>query len=125
MEKVNTLTPQIIMSHGFTGKRVGEILKNSKGWSEAQLARFIEVGELPVFPKKDLEVKEWSVLQWFIENECVRNLFSSSNSQKRRWLEEGAVEINGAKLGPNDPFPHGELRSLVFFYGSKFQITML
>ena len=27
---MSILTPQIIMSHGFTGKRVGEILKNSK-----------------------------------------------------------------------------------------------
>lgn len=38
------LTPQIILHHGFTGKKVGEILKNSKSWNQEQLEQFISDG---------------------------------------------------------------------------------
>lgn len=47
-----------------------------------------------------------------------------SNSELRRWLEKGSVRINGCKVRPNDAlfFPIDEL---VFFEGSKSQVTMI
>lgn len=116
------LTPHQIIEHGFTGKKVGEIIKMSKGWTAEQIAHFIQTGEKPIFDKQDWAPKEGSVFEWFVENPCVNTLLQSSKSQKRRWLSDGAVLINGQKLWPDDPMP--EIRSLVFFSGSQTQITM-
>lgn len=118
------LTAQIILSHGFKGNKVGEILKFSKTWNEEQIQHFIETGEKPVFEKKDHSIKEGSVLEWFINNDCVKNLMGSSNTQKRQWLENGSVLINETKAKADDQFPD-KLISLVFFKGSKSQITMV
>lgn len=118
------LTAQIIIKHGFEGKKVGEILKNSKTWSAEQIQHFINTGKKPVFEKKDFSIKEGTVLEWFINNDCVKNLLGSSNTQKRQWLESGSVTINGTKLKSDDQFPE-KLTELVFFKGSKSQITMV
>jgi len=118
------LTAQDILKHGFTGSSVGQILKNSKTWTDEHIEHFKNTGEKPVFEKKDLSVKEGSVFEWFLNNPCVNNLLGSSKTQKRTWLEEGAVTINGKKVGCDDLFPDN-LTELVFFKGSKSQITMV
>lgn len=119
-----SLTPQDILKHGFTGSSVGQILKNSKTWTNDQIDHFKNTGEKPVFEKKDLSVKDGSVLEWFLNNPCVNTLFGSSKTQKRTWLDEGAVTINGKKANCDDVFPE-TLTELVFFKGSKSQITMI
>lgn len=119
------LTSQDIMSHGYTGKKVGEILKYSKTWTEDQVIKFRQTGVRPTFAKKDLSIKLDSVLSWFVNNECVNTLKQSSITQKRQWLNDGAILINGIRVKPDDKFPWGKLNSLVFFNGSKHQITML
>jgi len=118
------LSAQDVMKHGFSGKKVGEILKNSKTWSPEQIEHFKNTGEKPVFLKDDLSIKEDSVLEWMIENSCVKGMFSS-NSERRRTLNDGHVEINGMKMKADDKFPLNNLKSLVFFKGTQKQCTMM
>ena len=118
------LSAQDVMKHGFSGKKVGEILKNSKTWSPEQIEHFKNTGEKPVFLKDDLSIKEDSVLEWMIENSCVKGMFSS-NSERRRTLNDGHVEINGMKMKADDKFPFNNLKSLVFFKGTQKQCTMM
>ena len=48
----------------------------------------------------------------------------ASNSEIRRWLEQGAVEINGARIRPDQEMPDLVV-SLVFFPGGKRRTTMM
>jgi len=118
------LTAQDVLKHNFTGSAVGQILKNSKTWTTEQIDHFKATGEKPVFEKKDFSAKPGSVFEWFLTNPCVSTLLGSSKTQKRNWLTEGAVTINGRKVDCDTEFPE-TLISLVFFSGSKSQITML
>ena len=108
------------MSHGIKGKRVGEILKLSKSWSEDEISTFLNLGLTP--KREKVGISEGTVLHWFVNNPCVCGLLNSSISQKRRWLDEGAVVINGKKLKSEDKMP--ELESLVFFPNGN-KITLL
>lgn len=122
-----SLTAQQVLSKGFSGKKVGEIIKWSKEWDEDQIQGFLSTGKIPDI-KKDTAIKPWTCLWWFINNPCVKDLLGSSNSQKRRWLEEGAVVINGQKLGPDDPFPgydDDKIITQLIFFPNGSTITMI
>lgn len=47
----------------------------------------------------------------------------ATNSERRRWLQNKAVVVNGSALGPDDPMPPVE--SLVFFPKGRRRTTML
>lgn len=38
----------------------------------------------------------------------------ASNSELKRWLNQGAVQVNNKPIGTNDPWPN-DIRSLVMF----------
>lgn len=115
------LDAQTLMKMGFQGKRIGELIKSSKTWNQEQLNFFLETGETPVFEKT--VVVDGSVLQWMIEKS---EFFpSSSNSEKRRLLEQSGVIINGLTKSSDDLVPP-IVHSLVLFPGSKVKkCTML
>lgn len=48
----------------------------------------------------------------------------ASNSERRRWLESGSVQINGQTPGPNDEIEY-PINQLVFFPNGKRRCTML
>jgi hypothetical protein len=69
--------------------------------------------------------------RYLCTNQCLENLFSverdgvATNSERRRWLQNKAVIINGVKPQPDDEvtFP---INQLVFFPKSqKKRITFL
>jgi hypothetical protein len=123
------LTPQNILDKGFTGKKVGEILKESKTWNAAQVDTFLKHG---IIPKKEFErAEKGSILDWICNSEIFSTMCSiegshsvASNSERRRWVEKGSLKINGIKVGINDFVPM-KIDSLVFFEGSHHQITMV
>lgn len=121
------LTAQTIMDLGFQGKIVGQILKASKKWNEEQLVEFLFDKTIP--PETPVIMVDGSVWQW-ICGPLFENMFSigsfniASKSEKRRWLEQKCVRINGAVANRDDLVPE-IIESLVFFSGSKKQITML
>lgn len=54
-------------------------------------------------------MKPGSVWHWLCNNPCLQGLFSremqgkiASNSEKRRWLEQGCIVINGKTPKPDD-----------------------
>ena len=118
------ISPKNLLDMGFKGEIIGNIIKESKKWTDDEIQHFLSTKEKPVKEHESFSAKEGSVLHWFINNPCVNNLLTSSNSQKRRWLNESAVVINGIAVKPEDEFPE-ELHSLVFFPKSKLKITML
>lgn len=71
-----------------------------------------------------------SAWHFLCTNPCLQGMFSiekfivASNSEKRRWLQNKAVIINGERPGPDDPldFP---LEQLVFFPKGQRRITMI
>lgn len=72
-----------------------------------------------------------SVLSWLLHNPCLQNMASvdcpgkiASNSEKRRWLENRAVQINGEYLSADDDMPY-PIESLVFFPNGKRRCTMV
>lgn len=82
-------------------------------------------------PKENTEKKEWpkncafSFLKTFDHLPMAFNgelPIKASNSEIRRWLESGSVEINGEYPKPEDIiiFP---VKSLVFFQSSKRKTT--
>lgn len=119
------ITPKNLLDMGFKGEIIGNIIKESKKWSDDEIQHFLLTKEKPVKIHETLAIKEDSVLHWLINNPCVNNLLQSSNSQKRRWLSEGAVVINGKAAKSEDVFPTGNLQSLVFFPKSQLKITMM
>lgn len=118
------ITAQELLQAGWIGKDIGRILKDSKSWSDEDTENFRKTNKTPIKKSSDLALRYGSVLWWFITNPCVCELGGSSNSQKRRWLNEGAVHINGSSVKPDDDFPD-TLISLVFFPKSNFKITMI
>lgn len=126
------LNPQDILKHGFKGKQVGEIITQSKSWTPQEIQNFVESGVKPVFQKVTLIPN--SFWEWLVKHEFFQGLFSrdtgdikiASNSEKRRWLENGNVRVNGF-------FPKADeimaedlpIWDLVFFPGGKFQCTMV
>ncbi len=123
------ITVQNILEKGFTGKKVGEIIKESKSWNPAQIDTFLKSG---LIPKKEFEkVEKGSILDWICTSEIFETMCSiegshsiASKSERRRWIENGSLKINGIKVGINDFVPM-KIDSLVFFEGSSHQITML
>ena len=76
-------------------------------------------------------VRQGSVLFWLLHNPWLQGMASvelpgvaASNSEKRRWLENKSVEINGGRPLPDDDMPF-EIASLVFFPEGKRKCTMV
>lgn len=38
----------------------------------------------------------------------------ASNSELKRWLNQGAIQVNGKPIGANDPWPY-DIRSMIMF----------
>lgn len=114
------LSAQDILAAGYTGKRVGELIKWSKSWTKEEITQFLTDGTLPDYEK--VVVQPNSTLDWFVNNHCVSTLLNSSIAQKRRWLNEGAVIMNGQKVMADEKMV--QLTSLVFFPNGR-TITML
>ena len=49
----------------------------------------------------------------------------ASNAERRRWLDQGAVVINGERPKPHDELDDGPVFRLVFFPNGKRRCTML
>lgn len=78
---------------------------------------------VPSFEKKDFTIREGSVLDFLINNPCVKDLFSSI-SHTRCTLNDGNVIINNIRgVRAEDTMPI-ILQSLVFYPNSKLRITM-
>ena len=116
-----------LTSKGFAGQRLGEIFKQIKGMSFEEVQTFVETGEKP--EKDSVLLREGTVWWWLCKNPVFENM--ASNSEKRRWLETGAVELNGNRPEPDDSivFHLGIepiIASLVFFPSSpNKRITMI
>lgn len=120
------LTAQQLLDMGFTGKRVGEILKMSKNWGEDQLNHFLSGGEVP---QTHISMKTGTVWHW-LSTDIFESFPSretngiASNSEKRRWLDNGAVLINGQAAKPDDYMSSFRpIKSLVFFPNGR-RVTM-
>ena len=48
-----------------------------------------------------------------------------SNGEVKRWLQNGAVQINGRRIGPEDPVIREHVQSLVFFPASTKRTTVI
>lgn len=81
--------------------------------------------------RKSIKIKTGSVWAWLCRNPCLVGMLSieqpsqiASNSERRRWLLQKAVEINNRNdWQPDDPMPFPE--QLVFFPNGKRRTTML
>lgn len=115
-----------LLNIGFQGPQIGSLIKESKidGWTSEEIETFLTTKVKPLREKDDFSIKEDSVLEWFINNPCVKDLLGSSNSQKRRWLQEGAVLLNGKRADCDDEMPTN-INELIFFPSSKLKITMI
>lgn len=78
--------------------------------------------------KKTLDVPQGSVLEWLLsfpfcpssrEGDC---LGKASNSEKRRWLDNNSIIINGKKVKATDPMPDF-VWELIFFPNGR-KVTM-
>jgi len=67
-------------------------------------------------------LRMWETYGGFRRPHSIERSGASSWSEVRRWLENGAVEINGKRPKPNDPL-EWPVWSLVFFPGSKVRRT--
>lgn len=111
------------------GPLFGQILKSCLTIEEA-LGIWEE--QQPQKEHKTNKVINGSAWEFLINNPCLKGIPSlefsgtvASNSEKRRWLEQGAIIINGIKVKPDDIifFP---LTELVFFHNStKHKVTMI
>lgn len=121
------MNAQDIMKKGFTGKKVGEILKQSKEWNEEEINSFLSNGTIPT--RERVVMIPGSVWHWLCTNECFTGMFSrdntgiASNSEKRRWLESGNIRVNSEFPKPDDKLE--PVWDLVFFPGKRFQCTMV
>lgn len=118
------LTAQKLIAMGFAGKRVGEILKQSKTWTKEQTEEFLNTG---LTPKVDsVKMTPGTVWHWLCNHPAFTGFRSASNSEKLRWLNDGSVIINDELAEPDDLILSCiPLRSLVFFPSSQNKVTML
>lgn len=114
------LTAEQILKKGFSGAKVGELIKLSKTWNDAQIANFLQTGEKPVFDK--IAREEGTMWDWLCE---MSSFFpASSNNEKRKWLEDGQVIVNGLVKKIDDLIPP-KIESLVLFPKNKMRCTLL
>lgn len=97
------LSANQIIEKGFSGKRVGEIIKMSKKWTLEETNRFLSSGIIPQPKENKFFIDENSVLRWMIEMEEF--IPPMSNSEKRRLCDNGCVLINGRKVAHDDTIP--------------------
>lgn len=124
------LTSKELIAVGIKpGELFGRCLKECQTVEEA--LRLVETHS----PKKTLHEKitliPGTVWHWLCTNDCLKGMFSreiagkiASNSEKRRWLEQKAVVINGLTPGP-DEIIDSTITSLVFFHNGVSRCTML
>jgi hypothetical protein len=112
------LNAQEIIAKGISGKRVGEIIKMSKQWTDEEKKSFLESGVIPERKENKFIVDENSVLRWMIEMESF--LPQSSNSEKKRMLDNQCVLINGIKVSHDDTIPP-LIESFVLFPENKIK----
>lgn len=116
---MSKLTPQILRSLGFQGKRIGELLKASANWSEEELNKFLVDKEIPKIKR---EFHPFSAFSWFLR---MRDFFPfTSNSEIERLLREKAIVVNGEAIVPEAIMPN-EIESLVFWPNSLRKTTFL
>ena len=114
--------PEII-AKGISGKRVGEIIKMSKKWTEDEKKSFLESGIIPEIKEKRFVIDDNSVIRWLTEMSSFLPL--SSNSEKIRLCDNGCIQINGKKVAADDTIP-SKIDSLVFFpENDKKRCTLL
>lgn len=53
------------------------------------------------------------------------NVAPPSNGEVKRWMQNGAVHINGCRVGPDDAVVSQHVRSLVFFPSSLRRTTVI
>ncbi len=135
------LGPKELIELGIKpGETFGKILKQVASCASKEEAKELATQiwlkhcrEKACVKQTSFKVIEGSVLEFLIKNPCFRGIASidtpntiASNSEKRRWLENGAVIINGDVVHPDDLMSDwGFLRSLVFFPNGKRKLTML
>ena len=127
-----SLTAKELIAVGIKpGELFGRILKGCQTideakavWDEHQQQKEKSV----IAGKKMVPGSFW---EWFVRHPAFAGMTSrefpgsvASNSEKFRWLETGAIRVNGNFPQPNDivSFP---IVDLVFFNKSKLKITML
>lgn len=109
------LTSSDLLSLGIKpGEIFGQILKRVKECDSKEeaisLAKSIWEQSCTNKPKHDsIRMIPDSVWEWLCHNSCFKEMPSietgnsfASNSEKRRWLEQGAVLINGIRPKPDD-----------------------
>ena len=67
-------------------------------------------------------LRMWETYGGFRRPHSIERSGEASWSEVRRWLQNGAVEVNGKRPKPNDPL-EWPVWSLVFFPGSKVRRT--
>lgn len=112
------------------GELFGKLLKECQTIEEAK-TRWKTEKPVKKEKREFKETSQQSVLHWLISNDCLQSMCSrefpgkiASNSEKRRWLESGAVLLNGKVLKPDDIMVYPVV-ALIFFSSSNKRITML
>jgi len=122
---MQSLSAKQLLDLGYKGKEVGSILKSLKNASPQEVEHFLKTRELP--KHEQICMLPGTVWHWLCFNECFDNFRGASNSEKRRWLENKSVIINGRPIGPDEACPWDkpeDLVSLVFF-PSGTTVTMI
>ncbi len=114
------LTVDELRKMGIEGKKIGPLIKLSKDWNPEEQDIFLKTGKLP--EKESLSCKKGSVWDYLCNNPALAGWHSKS--EKRRWLVDSAVVLNGLRPKPDDICPD-EITELVFFPNSNNKITML
>ena len=128
------VTGKDLISWGLKpGPEFAQILEHCKTLDRAEAEAFARscIKEKLKGEHKGPAVKSGSVLEWllsfpFCPNSIEGKHLEASNSEKRRWLEQKAVLINGFQPGPDasmdNQFP---IWQLVFFPNANRKTTMV
>lgn len=72
-----------------------------------------------------------SVYEYLVQTPALQGFLSAeipgaiaSNSEKRRWLKNRSVEMNGMRVGPDDDLPE-QITSLVLFPKGRRRTTLI
>lgn len=109
------------------GPLFGKIMKECSTIEEALICW---EGRPQEVRQSGVKMIEGSVWEWLCRSEffkmCSKEIPGelASNSEKRRWLANGSIKLNGEFPGPDSPLPETRWE-LIFFPTSPFRITML
>jgi len=129
------MTSEQLLALGVKGELFGRLLRETKHLSDEEAEKLViklkAESNNKERKKNKWAVEDGSILQWFLENPHIRphskepgNSGPASNSEIKRWLEQGSVRLNGLFPKPDWVFP-AKVDDLVFFPGSKSQTTFM